>query len=221
MALLRSPEAQIYSAHPVERLLRILEALSFWHASTYWHVKSLTILLPSNKFGRLVRRKAFLLCKNPCGAGCDGGRGSSSQRGKSPAQRNFQRKFALRRVGSCKFVVLPTTQYSKVREHARFVTLSVPGSSGCQRGRRPSVWEGVQRKPFQGFPLGNFFLTADAVLLCAAKKNSDSRWRLCRLTDMGCRAGVGTTRLAGFCQFSPDPWVTHSSKKPHTVGSGK
>ena len=25
--------------------------------------------------------------------------------------------------------------------------------------------------PFQGFPLGNFFLTADAVLLCAAKKN--------------------------------------------------
>ena len=139
----------------------------------------------------------------------------------APAQRNFQRKFALRRVGSCKFVVLPTTQYSKVREHARFVTLSVPGSSGCQRGRRPSVWEGVQRKPFQGFPLGNFFLTADAVLLCAAKKNSDSRWRLCRLTDMGCRAGVGTTRLAGFCQFSPDPWVTHSSKKPHTVGSGK
>ena len=202
-------------------LLRILEALSFWHASTHWFVKSLTIFVPSSKFGRLVRRKAFLLCKNPCGAGFDGGRGSSSQRGKSPAQRNFQRKFALRRVGSCKFVVLPTTQYSKVREHARFVTLSVPGSSGCQRGRRPSVWEGVQRKPFQGFPLGNFFLTADAVLLCAAKKNSDSRWRLCRLTDMGCRAGVGTTRLAGFCQFSPDPWVTHSSKKPHTVGSGK
>ena len=67
--------------------------------------------------------------------------------------------------------------------------------------------------PFEGFPLGNFFLTADAVLLCAAKKNSDSRWRLCRLTEMGCRAGVGTTRLAGFCQFSPDPWVTHSSKK--------
>ena len=218
---MRSPEAQIYSAHPVERLLRILEALSFWHASTYWHVKSLTILLPSSKFGRLVRRKAFLLCKNPCGAGCNGGRGDLIAENAAPAQRNFQWKFALRRVGSCKFVVLPTTQYSKVREHARFVTLSVPGSSGCQRGRRPSVWEGVQRKPFQGFPLGNFFLTADAVLLCAAKKNSDSRWRLCRLTDMGCRAGVGTTRLAGFCQFSPDPWVTHSSKKPHTVGSGK
>ena len=48
-----------------------------------------------------------------------------------------------------------------------------------------------KENPSQGFSLGNFFLTADAVLLCAAKKNSDSRWRLCRLTDMGCRAGVG------------------------------
>ena len=109
----------------------------------------------------------------------------------APAQRNFQRKFALRRVGSHKFVVPPTTERSKVRRHAQPVQPSVPGSPGCQRGRCPSVSEGVQRKPFQGFPLGNFFLTADAVLLCAAKKNSDSRWRLCRLTDMGCRAGVG------------------------------
>ena len=98
-ALLRSPEAQIYSAHPVERLLRILEALSFWHASTYWHVKSLTILLPSSKFGRLVRRKAFLLCKNPCGAGCNGGRGTSSQR-TQPRAKKFSEKicFAPSRV---------------------------------------------------------------------------------------------------------------------------
>ena len=105
VALLRSRESQIYSAHPVERLLCILEALSFWHASTYWHVKSLTILLPSSKFGRLVRRKAFLLCKNPCGAGCNGGRGDLIAENAAPAQRNFQRKFALRRAGSTKFVV--------------------------------------------------------------------------------------------------------------------
>ena len=68
--------------------------------------------------------------------------------GEAPAQRNFQRKFALRRVGSYKFVVPPTIESSKVREHARFVTLSVPGSSGCQRGRSPFVSEGVQREPF-------------------------------------------------------------------------
>ena len=82
--LLRSREFQICSARQVEHLLRILEALSFWYARLYWFVKCLTIFLPSSKFGRLVRRKAFLLCKNPCGAGCNGGRGTSSQRGKSP-----------------------------------------------------------------------------------------------------------------------------------------
>ena len=99
-ALLRSPEAQIYSAHPVERLLRILEALSFWYARLYWFVKYLTIFLPSSKFGRLVRRKAFLLCKNPCGAGCNGGRGTSSQRTQPPRAKKFPEEicFAPSRV---------------------------------------------------------------------------------------------------------------------------
>ena len=197
-----------------------MEALSFWYARLYWFVKYLTIFLPSSKFGRLVRRKAFLLCKNPCG-GLRWGTGVLIAEGEVPAQRNFQRKFALRRVGSYKFVVPPITERSKARRHAQLVQPSVPGSPGCQRGRAPLFPKESRENPFEGFSLGNFFLTADAVLLCAAKKNSDSRWRLCRLTDMGCRAGVGTTRLAGFCQFFPDPWVTHSSKKPHTVGSGK
>ena len=87
-----------------------------------------------------------------------------------PAQRNFQRKFALRRVGSCKFVVLPTTQYSKVREHARFVTLSVPGSSGCQRGRAPQFPKESRGNPFKGFLWAISSRRLDTALLCAAKK---------------------------------------------------
>ena len=73
-----------------------------------------------------------------------------------PAQRNFQRKFALHRVGSYKFVVPPTTERSKVRRHAQPVQPSVPGSPGCQRGRCPSVSEGVQRKPFPRVSSGHF-----------------------------------------------------------------
>ena len=75
------------------------------------------------------------------------GTGDLIAEGEVPAQRNFQRKFALRRVGSHKFVVPPTTERSKVRRHAQPVQPSVPGSPGCQRGRCPSVSEGVQRKP--------------------------------------------------------------------------
>ena len=79
---------------PSRASLRILEALSFWHASTYWHVKSLTILLPSSKFGRLVRRKAFLLCKNALRAGCNGGRETSSQR-TQPRAKKFSEKICF------------------------------------------------------------------------------------------------------------------------------
>ena len=187
---MRSRESQIYSAHPVECLLRILEALSL--ACKHFLVCKMTNDFPAEQqiWKTCPPQGIFALQKSLRG-GLQWGAGDLIAENAAPAQRNFQWKFALRRVGSCKFVVLPTTQYSKVREHARFVTLSVPGSSGCQRGRAPLFGKESRGNPFQGFPLGNFFLTADAVLLCAAKKNSDSRWRLCRLTDMGCRAGVG------------------------------
>ena len=106
------------------------------------------------------RRKAFLLCKNPCG-GTAVGMGSPAQSAAAPpAQRNFQRKFALRRVGSSKFVVPPTIERSKVRNNARLVTCPCRAAPGCQRDRGPSVSGSVQRNPFQGVPLGNFFAEA-------------------------------------------------------------
>ena len=106
------------------------------------------------------RRKAFLLCKNPCG-GTAVGMGSPSQSGiAAPAQRNFQRKFALRRVGSSKFVVPPTRERSKVRNNARQESTQYRAAPGCQRDRGPSVSGSVQRNPFQGVPLGNFFAEA-------------------------------------------------------------
>ena len=130
-----------------------------------------TIRLPSSELTVFRRRKAFLLCKNPCG-GTAVGMGSPPQsRDAPPAQRNFQRKFALCQVGSARFVVPPTSGRSKVRNNARLVTCPCRAAPGCQRDRGPSVSGRVQRNPFQGVPLGNFFLTVDAVLLCAAKKN--------------------------------------------------
>ena len=106
------------------------------------------------------RRKAFLLCKNPCG-GTAVGMGSPAQSGiAAPAQRNFQRKFALRQVGSYKFVVPPTRERSKVRNNARQESTQYRAAPGCQRDRGPSVSGRVQRNPFQGVPLGNFFAEA-------------------------------------------------------------
>ena len=91
--------------------------------------------------------------------GCDWGGGLIAE-WEVPAQRNFQRKFALRRVGSAKFVVPPTTERSKVRKHAQPVQPSVSGSPGCQRGRAPLFPKESRGNPSQGFPLGNFFAAA-------------------------------------------------------------
>ena len=99
------------------------------------------------------RRKAFLLCKNPCG-GTAVGMGSPAQSGiAAPAQRNFQRKFALRQVGSSKFVVLPTIERSKVRNNARLVKSLYRAAPGCQRDRGPFCFG---RSPEEPLPRGSF-----------------------------------------------------------------
>ena len=103
------------------------------------------------------RRKAFLLCKNPCG-GTAGGRAPAAVWDARPARKIFQRKIISRRVGSAKFVVLPTSRHSKVRKHARLVKSQYRAAPGCQKGRSPSVWERVQRKPFQRVFFGQLLL---------------------------------------------------------------
>ena len=131
------------------KLLRFLPALSFWIAAAIWYAMRSTIRLPSSKPTVFRRRKAFLLCKNPCG-GTAVGMGSPPQSGiAAPAQRNFQRKFALRRVGSYKFVVPPTSSRSKVRNNARLVTCPCRAAPGCQRDRGPFCFGKSPEEPLE------------------------------------------------------------------------
>ena len=135
-----------------------------------------------------------------------------------PAPQGFlQSKNALRRTRlpnlllGRKIVRLFTNQWvlacqkesaSKIRRRLPHwkgnANLELPGS---QKGRSPFVSEGVQRKPFQGFPLGNFFLTADAVLLCAAKKN-----------------GVGTRTSWHVTPEAHWPYLATAGKTQNTAG---
>ena len=94
----------------------------------------------------------------------------------APAQRNFQRKFALRQVGSYKFVVPPTIEYSKVRSTLNWYNHPYRAARGARGAAAPLFPKESRENPFEGFSLGNFFLTADAVLLCAAKKNGVGSW---------------------------------------------
>ena len=117
-----------------------------------------------------VRRKAFLLCKNPCGAGCDRGRGPHRREG-SPRAKKFPEEicFALSWV----YQICRTLRRSSTQKYAGtldWYNQPYRAAPGCQRGRAPLFPKESRENPFEGFSLGNFFLTADAVLLCAAKK---------------------------------------------------
>ena len=68
--------------------------------------------------------------------GLQWGTGVLIAEGEVPAQRNFQRKFALRRVGSAKFVVPPTIEYSKVRSTLNWYNHSYRAARGA-RGAAP------------------------------------------------------------------------------------
>ena len=162
------------------------------------------IMLPSSKFGGTCPPQGIFSLQKSLRVGCDGGRGSSSQSRQSPRKEISRGNLLCAESGLTNLSYLRLLSVQKYVSTLNWYNRPYRAAWGARGAAAPLFPKESRENPFEGFSLGNFFLTADAVLLCAAKKN-----------------GVGTTRLAGFCQFSPDPWVTHSSKKPHTVGSGK
>ena len=110
----------------------------------------------------------------------------------APAQRNFQRKFALRRVGFHKFVVPPTSNCSKVRNNSRLVTCPYRAAPGCQRDRGPFCFG---KSPEEPLPRGSF----GQLLRGGSTPRFFSQIR---------SVGSKPTRLAGSCQSTPGPWTT-------------
>ena len=119
--------------------------------------------------------------------------GSPAQSGiAAPAQRNFQRKFALRQVGSARFVVPLTSSRSKVRNNARLVTCPCRAAPGCQRDRGPFCFG---KSPEEPLPRGSF----GQLLRGGSTPRFFSQIR---------SVGSKPTRLAGYCQSTPGPWTT-------------
>ncbi len=126
----------------------------------YWFEQYLTIFLPSSKFGGICPPQGIFALQKSLRGGLRWGTGPSSQKWKPPRKEISRGNLLCAESGVPSLSYPSTTECSKVRRHARLVQPAVPGSPGCQRGRCPSVSERVQRKPFQGFPLGNFFPAA-------------------------------------------------------------
>ena len=114
------------------------------------------IMLPSSKFGGTCPPQGIFALQKSLRVGCDGGRGSSSQRTQPPRKEISRGNLLCAELGLPSLSYPSTREYSKVRRHARLVRPAVPGSPGVPEGPRPSVSEGVQRKPFRRVSFGQF-----------------------------------------------------------------
>ena len=177
-------------------------ALSFWIAAAIQYAMRSTIRLPGSKSSSLSPPQGIFALQKSLRGNCGGDGVPAAVGNAPPAQRNFQRKFALRRVGSSKSVVpprLPSTQ--------KYVTMPDWENlrTGQPRGARgtavPLFREESRGTPFKGFLWATSSRRLDTALLFADKKR-----------------GVETTRLAGHCQSTPGPWTTGPAKKPPAAG---
>ena len=136
-----------------------------------------------------------MLCKNPCG-GTAVGMGSPPQSAETPpAQRNFQRKFALRQVGSYKFVVPRLESAQKYVTTPDWENLCTGQPRGARGTAVPLFREESRGTPSKGFLWATSSRRLDTALLFADKKR-----------------GVESTRLAGYCQSTSGPWTTGQAK---------
>ena len=145
------------------------------------------------------------------------GDGALIAEGEAPAQRNFQRKFALRRVGSYKFVVPPTIEYSKVRSTLNWYNHPYRAAR-VPEGPRPSVSEGVQRKPFRRVSFGQFLRGGSTPRFFAQLRSVGSKrtsWQVSARTSPGPRVRQKSPSLsAGSKNKNPLPIRQEVKRQP-------
>ena len=134
------------------------------------------IMLPSSKFGGTCPPQGIFALQKSLRGGLRWGTGVLIAEQAVPAQRNFQRKFALRESGLTNLSYLRLLSVQKYVSTLNWYNRPYRAAWGARGAAAPLFPKESRENPFEGFSLGNFFLTADAVLLCAAKKNGVGTW---------------------------------------------
>ena len=134
------------------------------------------IMLPSSKFGGTCPPQGIFALQKSLRVGCDGGRGSSSQRGKSPRKEISRGNLLCAESGLTNLSYLRLLSVQKYVSTLNWYNHPYRAAWGARGAAAPLFPKESRENPFEGFSLGNFFLTADAVLLCAAKKNGVGKW---------------------------------------------
>ena len=134
------------------------------------------IMLPSSKFGGTCPPQGIFALQKSLRAGCDGGRGSSSQRTQPPRKEISRGNLLCAESGLTNLSYLRLLSVQKYVSTLNWYNRPYRAAWGARGAAAPLFPKESRENPFEGFSLGNFFLTADAVLLCAAKKNGVGKW---------------------------------------------
>ena len=154
------PVVLVKQCLPCEHLLRFLPALSFWIAAAIWYAMHSTIRLPSSKPDSLSPPQGIFALQKSLRAGCDGGRGSSSQSRQSP------RKEISRGNLLCAESGLTNLSYPRLQSVQKYVgtpnryNRPYRAARGARGAAAPLFRKESRGNPSQGFPLGNFFAAA-------------------------------------------------------------
>ena len=158
-------------------------------------------MLPSSKFGGACPPQGIFALQKSLRVGCDGGRGSSSQRGKSPRKEISRGNLLCAESGLTNLSYLRLLSVQKYVSTLNWYNRPYRAAWGARGAAAPLFPKESRENPFEGFSLGNFFLTADAVLLCAAKKN-----------------GVGTRTSWHVTPEAHWPYLATAGKTKNTAG---
>ena len=105
------------------------------------------------------------------------GDGGPHRRERSPRAKKFSEKICF--APSWVYQVCRTPRLESTQKYVstlNWYNRPYRAAWGARGAAAPLFPKESRENPFEGFSLGNFFLTADAVLLCAAKKNGVGTW---------------------------------------------
>ena len=196
------PVVLVKQCLPCRALLRFLPALSLWSAIAHRFTAHSTIRLPSSELTVFRRRKAFLLCKNPCG-GTAVGMGYPPQSGMHRPRKEISRGNLL-----CAASGLPNLSCPRRLSAQKYVTtpdwenLCIGQPRGARGTAVPLFREESRGTPSKGFLWATSSRRLDTALLFADKKRGVETYQAGRALPV-------------------NPWSSdHRKSKPRSIAPG-
>ena len=150
-ALLRSREFQICIAFPMGQSSTYFGSTLFLACKYPLVCKKSDDFPAEQQIWKTCPPQGIFALQKCLAGGLQWGTGDLIAENAAPRKEIFRENLLCAELGLPSLSYPSTREYSKVREHARFVTLSVPGSPGSQRGRAPLFGKESRGNPFKGF----------------------------------------------------------------------